>query len=174
MGALFVRGGEPTIALEPLMVGGGQERGLRAGTPNVPGIVGFGEACRIAREAMAEEGVRTAGLRDHLEHQVLAALADVSINGDLEHRLPNTSSLCFHRIEARELIRDMHDVAVSTRSACSSGSRGPSHVLKALGLSDDEAFASIRFSLGRFTTDREIDHAGAKVIASVSKLRRPR
>lgn len=172
VGALFIRSGEPEIVLEPLIVGGGQERGLRAGTLNVPGIVGFGEACRIAREEMADEAVRTAALRDRLEREVLAALPDVSINGDVENRLPNTSNLCFHGVDARTLIRDMHDVAVSTRSACSSGSAGPSHVLKAMGLSDDDAYASIRFSVGRFTTEQEIDHAVERVIGSVRKLRR--
>jgi cysteine desulfurase len=171
VGALFLRGGEPRITLEPLIVGGGQERGLRGGTLNVPGIIGFGEACRIAREEMAGEAIRVAQLRDRLEHQILAALAEVSINGDLEHRLPNTSNLCFHGLDARALIRDMHDVAVSTRSACSSGATGPSHVLRAMGLSDDDAYASIRFSLGRFTTDSEIDHAVAKVVESARKLK---
>src|SRR5439155_22897380 len=110
-------------------------------------------ACRIAREEMAAETVRVARLRDRLERGILAALPDVSINGDIEHRLPNTSNLCFHGVDARTLIRDLDDVAVSTRSACSSGNQGPSHVLKAMGLSDDDAYSSIRFSLGRFTTE---------------------
>jgi cysteine desulfurase len=171
VGALFVRGGEPAIELEPLIGGGGQERGLRGGTLNVPGIVGFGAACRIAREEMADDARRTSALRDRLEREILAALPDVSINGDLENRLPNTTNLCFHGLDARALIRDMHDVAVSTRSACSSGAAGPSHVLKALGLSDDDALASIRFSVGRFTTDGEINHAIRRVTDSVLKLR---
>jgi cysteine desulfurase len=170
IGALFLRGGEPRIELEPLIVGGGQERGLRAGTLNVPGIVGFGAACRIAREEMAEEAVRIARMRDWLEREILDALRDVSINGDVRHRLPNTSNLCFHGVDARTLIRDMHDVAVSTRSACSSGRQGPSHVLKAMGLSDDDAYSSIRFSLGRFTTEDEIDFALDRVIRSVRRL----
>jgi len=102
------------------------------------------------------------------------SLPDVSINGDVENRLPNTSNLCFHGVDARTMIRDMHDIAVSTKSACSSGKPGPSHVLKAMGLSDDDAYSSIRFSLGRFTTDEEIDYAIGKVIASVRKLRRLR
>jgi cysteine desulfurase len=172
VGALFIRGGEPAIELEPLIVGGGQERRLRGGTLNVPGIVGFGAACRIARAEMADDARRTAALRDRLEREILAALPDVSVNGDVENRLPNTTNLCFHGLDARALIRDMHDVAVSTRSACSSGAAGPSHVLKALGLGDDDAYASIRFSLGRFTTDGEIDHAIRRVTDSVRKLRR--
>jgi cysteine desulfurase len=171
VGALFVRCGEPKIDLEPLIVGGGQERGLRGGTLNVPGIVGFGEACRIARLEMAEEAQRIRQLRDRLEDTLLAALPDTWVNGDRANRLANTSNITFVGVDARTLIRDMHDIAVSTRSACSSGTSGPSHVLKAMGLTDDEAYASVRFSLGRFTTDEEIDHAIERVIASVRKLR---
>jgi cysteine desulfurase len=171
VGALFIRGGAPTIELVPLIVGGGQERGLRAGTLNVPGIVGFGEACRIARADLPAEASRVARLRDRLEQGLLAALPEVAINGDAEHRLPNTSNLCFHGVDARTLIRDVHDLAVSTRSACSSAHQGPSHVLKAMGLSDDEAYSSIRFSTGRFTTEDEIDVALDRVIGSVRRLK---
>ena len=171
VGAVFVRGGEPKIELEPLITGGGQERGLRAGTLNVPGIVGFGEACRIAAEEMEEESVRVRRLRDRLEKTLLAELPDLWVNGDTAQRLPNTTNIGFGGIDARTLIRDMHDVAVSTRSACSSGEPGPSHVLKAMGLTDDQAYASIRFSLGRFTTDAEIDHVIGRVLSSVRKLR---
>ena len=174
VGALFVRGGEPRIHLEPLIVGGGQERGLRGGTLNVPGIVGFGEACRIAQEEWKEESERVGCLRDHLEQTLLAELPDIWINGDSENRIPNTTNVGFRGVDARTLIRDMHDIAVSTRSACSSGSTGPSHVLKAIGLTDDEAYSCIRFSLGRFTTKEEIDYTIDKVIASVHKLRRSR
>jgi cysteine desulfurase len=158
-GALFVRGG-------------GQERGLRAGTLNVPGIVGFGEACRIAMEEMNEESLRVGRWRDKLEQVLLGELEDIWINGDKESRLPNTTNIGFRNVDARTLIRDMHDIAVSTRSACSSGSTGPSHVLKAIGLTDDEAYSCIRFSLGRFTTQKEIDYTIEKVIVSVRKLRR--
>lgn len=171
MGALFVRGGERHIALEPLIVGGGQERGLRGGTLNVPGIVGFGEACRIARQEWPDEAERTGRLRDRWEQALLAELPDIWINGDRENRIPNTTNIGFTGIDARTLIRDMHDIAVSTRAACSSGSSGPSHVLKALGLTDDEAYSCIRFSLGRFTTEAEIDYTIDKVINSVRKLR---
>jgi cysteine desulfurase len=172
VGALFIRGGEPKIKLEPLIVGGGHERGLRAGTLNVPGIVGFGEACRIAKREIAEDGERIGKMRDKLESALQAELPDIWINGDLENRLSNTSNIGFRGVDARTLIRDMHDIAVSTKSACSSGSPGPSHVLKAIGLTDDEAYSCIRFSLGRFTTEREIDHTISKVIESVRKLRR--
>lgn len=171
VGALFIRGGEPEIKLEPLIVGGGHERGLRAGTLNVPGVVGFGEACRIAKLEMAEDNARIVKLRDKLESTLLAELPDIWINGDRENRLSNTSNIGFRGVDARTLIRDMHDIAVSTKSACSSGKPGPSHVLKAIGLTDDEAYSCIRFSLGRFTTEEEIDYAIGKVIASVKKLR---
>ncbi len=171
VGALFIRSGEPRIELEPLIVGGGQERGLRAGTLNVPGIVGFGEACRIAKLEMAEESKRVGRLRDKLENSLLAEIPDIWINGDRQNRLPNTTNIGFRGVDARTLIRDMHDIAVSTKSACSSGQPGPSHVLKAIGLTDDEAYSCIRFSLGRFTTEQEIDYAIAKVVASVRKLR---
>ncbi len=172
VGALFVRGGEPRIDLEPLIVGGGQERGLRGGTLNVPGIVGFGEAGRIAEQELREEAEKVGRLRDRLEQGLLRDLPDIWINGDRENRIPNTANLGFRDIEARTLIRDMHDIAVSTRSACSSGDSGPSHVLKAMGLTDDEAYSCVRFSLGRFTTEEEIDYTINKVIASVHKLRR--
>jgi len=158
MGALFIRGG-------------GQERGSRGGTLNVPGIVGFGEACRLAKQELQGEAERIANLRDRLEQRLLAELPDVWINGYRQDRLPNTSNIGFRGVDARTLIRHMHDIAVSTRSACSSGSTGPSHVLKAIGLTDDEAYSCIRFSLGRFTTDEEIDYTIGKVIASVRKLR---
>jgi cysteine desulfurase len=171
VGALFIRSGEPKIELEPLIVGGGQERGLRSGTLNVPGIVGFGEACRIAQREMTEEGERVRRLRDRLEAALLAQLSNIRINGDVNHRLPNTSNITFSGIDSRTLIRDMHGLAVSTRSACSSGAPGPSHVLKATGLSDDEAYSSIRFSLGRFTTEEEIERATELVVSSVRKLR---
>lgn len=172
VGALFIRGGEPEIKLEPLIVGGGQERGLRAGTLNVPGIVGFGEACRIAKLEMAANSARIVMLRDKLESALLAELSDIWINGDLVNRLPNTTNIGFRGVDARTLIRDMHDIAVSTKSACSSGDPSPSHVLKAIGLTDDEAYSCIRFSLGRFTTEQEIDYTIEKVISSVRKLRR--
>jgi cysteine desulfurase len=174
VGALFVRGGEPRINLEPLIVGGGQERGLRGGTVNVAGIVGFGEACNIANEEWKDEAERVGRLRDRLEQAFLAELPDIWINGDRENRIPNTSNIGFRGVDARTLIRDIHDIAVSTRSACSSGASGPSHVLKAIGLTDDEAYSCIRFSLGRFTPEDEIDYTIEKVIASVQKLRRSR
>jgi cysteine desulfurase len=172
VGALFIRGGEPPIELEPLIRGGGQERGLRGGTLNVPGIVGFGEACRIALLELNVEAERVGRLRDRLENTLLSELPDIWINGDRANRLHNTSNIGFAGVNARTLISDMHDIAASTRSACSSSSQGPSHVLKAMGLTDEQAYSCIRFSLGRFTTEEEIDYAIQKVIASVTKLRK--
>ncbi|CAL1241966.1 cysteine desulfurase family protein [Candidatus Methylocalor cossyra] len=171
VGALFVRGGVSQTRLEPLILGGGQEQGFRGETLNVPGIVGFGEACRIAQNGWQGEAERVGRLRDRLEQTLLAELPDTWVNGDRENCIPNTTNIGFAGIDARTLIRDMHDIAVSTRSACSSGSSGPSHVLKALGLSDDEAQACIRFSLGRFSTLDDVDYAVANIMASVHRLR---
>jgi cysteine desulfurase len=171
VGALFIRGG-PGVGLEPLIVGGGQERGLRAGTLNVPAIVGFGEACRLAQLEMEQESERVGPLRDRLEQALLEELPDVWINGAGGNRLPNTSNLGFGGVDARTLIRDLHDIAVSTRSACSSGSPGPSPVLKAMGLSDDQAYSCVRFSLGRFTTGEDIEYTIEHVVSSVNKLRK--
>ncbi|MCC7335890.1 MAG: cysteine desulfurase [Pirellulaceae bacterium] len=169
VGALVIREGEK---FEPLIVGGGQERGLRGGTLNVPGIVGFGEACRIAKEEMESDNQRIVQLRDRLEATLMTELPDIWINGAGAERLCNTSNIGFRGVDARTMIRDMHDIACSTKSACSSGDSRPSHVLKAIGLTDDEAYSCIRFSLGRFTTEQEIDYALEKIIGSVRKLRR--
>jgi cysteine desulfurase len=168
-GALFVRGGLERTSLEALIPGGGQEGGLRAGTLNVAGIVGFGEACRLAGLEMAGEAARLCSLRDRLEAGLMSAFPGIRVNGAGD-RLPNTSNLVFPGVDARILIRDMHDVAVSTRSACASGSAEASHVLKAMGLGDEDAFASIRFSLGRSNTEAEIDAVVAKATASYRKL----
>jgi len=172
VGALFVRGAKSGFNVQPLICGGGQERGLRGGTLNVPGIVGLGEACRIAAAEMQEESSRIRNLRDKLERAILSQVPDTWVNGDMANRIGNTTNIGFRGVEAKTLIRDIHEIAVSSRAACSSGSNGPSHVLKAIGLTDDEAYSCIRFSLGRFTTEEEIDYTIGKVIASVHKLRR--
>ncbi|MDO8333403.1 MAG: cysteine desulfurase family protein [Nitrosomonas sp.] len=172
VGALFIRGGESKIEIEPLIVGGGQEQGMRGGTLNVPGIVGLGEACRIAQLEYDTEAESVMQLRNRLEQALMVELSNVWVNGDGKNRIPNTSNIYFGGVDARILIRDMHDIAVSTRAACSSGESGPSHVLKAIGLTDEEAHSCVRFSLGRFTTEDEINYAINKVITSVSKLRR--
>jgi cysteine desulfurase len=171
VGALVARA-TAELLLDPLILGGGQEGGVRGGTLNVPGIVGFGEACRLVTECLDEDVRRMRALRDRLERAVLAEVSDTWVNGECAHRLCNTTNIGFKGVDARTLIRDMHDIAVSTRSACSSGHAGPSHVLKAIGLSDEDAYSCIRFSLGRFTTTEEVDYAIGKVVASVHRLRR--
>jgi len=168
VGALIVK---KDVAFEPLIYGG-QERGRRGGTLNVPSIVGFGEACRIAKALLNADGSRIQQLRDRLERSLLEVLPDTWINAIEAPRLCNTSNIGFRGVEARTMIRDMHNIACSTKSACSSSDSGPSHVLKAIGLSDDEAYSCIRFSIGRFTTDEEVDYAIGKIIESVRKLRR--
>lgn len=173
-GALVACSPAPGSPIEPLILGGGQERGMRGGTLNVPGIVGLGEACRLVQECLDEDILRMQTLRDRLEDGILSQVDETWANGDASNRLCNTSNLGFRGVDARVLIRDMHDLAVSTRSACSSGQSGPSHVLKAMGLSDEDAYSCVRFSLGRFTTEEEIDYAIGKVVASVRKLRRSR
>jgi cysteine desulfurase len=170
VGALYLRAGEPKIKLEPLIVGGGQERGLRSGTLNVAGIVGLGEACRIATLEMATEEPQIRAFRDRLEEHVLTAFPAARINSFVAERLPHITNICFSEVDARMLIREMRDVAVSTRSACASNAVAPSHVLKALGLSDDLAYSSLRISFGRFTTSSEIDQASAILRRSVGKL----
>jgi cysteine desulfurase len=173
-GALVTRSAGPESPIEPLIHGGGQERGMRGGSLNVPGIVGLGEACRLVGECLDDDVRRMRTLRDRLEEGIAAQLTETWVNGDRSNRLCNTSNLGFRGVDARTLIRDMHDIAVSTRSACSSGRSGPSHVLKAMGLSDEDAYSCVRFSLGRFTTEDEIDYTIEKVVASVHKLRRSR
>lgn len=171
VGALVLGGRVGLHDVEPLMVGG-QERSRRGGTLNVPGIAGFGEACRLIGERLEDDALRMARLRQRLEQGVSDQIANSWINGDGNARLCNTANIGFKGVDARRLIREMHDIAVSTRSACSTGKAGPSHVLKAIGLSDEDAYSCIRFSLGRFTTDDEIDYAIEKVVTSVHKLRR--
>ncbi|HEY2584640.1 MAG TPA: aminotransferase class V-fold PLP-dependent enzyme [Tepidisphaeraceae bacterium] len=170
-GALFVRRKGPRVRLAALLDGGGHERGYRSGTLNVPGIVGLGAACEIAREEMPAESRRLAALRDKLESRILSSLERVFVNGDTFHRLPNVSNLSFADADGSSILRGLDDIAVSSGSACTSASLQASHVLRAMGLSDDLAYNSIRFSLGRFTTDAEVDYAAEKVIRLVRALR---
>jgi cysteine desulfurase len=170
-GALYVRRGGRRIPLAAQMDGGGHERGRRSGTLNVPGIVGLGAACSLAQQAMTEEGERLRGLRDRLKARLEAALPDVAVNGAMEPRLPGNLNMLFHGVEGEALMMALHDVAVSSGSACTSDAIEASHVLRAIGRSDDEAHSSIRFGLGRFTTGEEIDYAAARVIDAVQQLR---
>ena len=170
VGALFVRR-RPRVPLRALIHGGGHERGVRSGTLNTPGIVGFGAACRIAAEEMPREMERTRALRDRLLQAILARVPDAVLNGHLERRLPGNLNLSFPGVEGESLLMHMGDVAVSSSSACTSNLREPSHVLKALGLSDEMAFAALRFGIGRFNTEEDIRRAAERVGEAVSALR---
>jgi cysteine desulfurase len=170
VGALYVRRKNPRVKVTAQMDGGGHERGMRSGTLNVPGIVGLGKACEIARLEMADEAVRLSKLRDKLE-KALTVLEESYVNGNVEHRLPHVANISFKYVEGEGLMMAMKDLAVSSGSACTSASLEPSYVLKSLGLSDDLAHSSIRFGLGRFTTEEEIDYAVEVTLKSVTHLR---
>jgi cysteine desulfurase len=172
VGALFVRRREPRIEVEPLIDGGGHERGLRSGTLNVPGIVGFGKAAEIGHAEMPTESPRLGALRDKLLAGLRARVPDLLVNGSLEHRLPHNLNVSFPGIAGESLLIGIGDLCVSAGSACSSGSEEPPYVLQALGVDPDLARASLRFGLGRFTTDEEIEYATAKVADVVHQLRR--
>jgi cysteine desulfurase len=169
-GALYVRS-DAAVRLVPLIDGGGHENGLRSGTLNVPGIVGFGKACEIAHQEMAEESCRLAGLRNRLRDSLIAALDQVTINGCMEQRLPGNLNMSFLEVEGETLLTGLNDVALSSGSACSSGKTHASYVLKALGLSDEAAGSAIRFGIGRFNTEAEIDYVAGRVIELVKNLR---
>ena len=170
VGALYVRR-KPRVRLEAQMDGGGHERGLRSGTLNVPSIVGFGKACEIAMNEMTEESARISRQRDHLENALMKALPHVFRNGAVEHRLPGNSNLSFAYVEGEGLLMALKDVAVSSGSACTSASLEPSYVLRALGIGEELAHTSIRFGLGRFTTDEEVDFVIKLTTEKVSRLR---
>jgi cysteine desulfurase len=171
VGALYVRRRSPRVQLTAQMDGGGHERGMRSGTLNVTGIVGLGEAAGIAKAEMAEEGKRMAHLRDKLKDRLLANLDEVYINGTMESRLPNNLNISFAYVEGESLLMGINEIAVSSGSACTSATLEPSYVLKALGAGDDLAHSSIRFGLGRFNTEEEVDYVAGKVIEVVKKLR---
>jgi cysteine desulfurase len=171
IGALFVRTRDPRVRLIPLMDGGGQERGMRSGTLNVPGIVGFGHAAEIAGEEMPDEAKRVGALRDRLSAALFEALDEVYLNGHSELRLPGNLNLSFAFVEGESLLMGLKDVALSSGSACTSASLEPSHVLRAIGLSNELAHSSIRFGLGRFNTEAEVDHVAGRVVEEVRRLR---
>jgi len=170
VGALYVRRKNPRVKVTAQMDGGGHERGMRSGTLNVTGIVGFGKACEIAKAEMAEESKRLSGMRDRLERELLT-LEESYLNGNKEHRLPHTTNISFKYVEGEGLMMGVKDVAVSSGSACTSASLEPSYVLKSLGLDDELAHSSLRFGLGRFTTEEEIDFTINLVKEAVTKLR---
>ncbi len=171
VGALYVRRKGPRVRCEPVLHGGGHERGMRSGTLNVPGIVGFGAAAEIASQEMSEESERIAGLRDRLWDGISRQLDEIALNGDTEHRLPNILNVSFKYVEGESLMMGFDSIAVSSGSACTSASLEPSYVLRALGVGDDLAHSSIRFSIGRFNTRQEVDYVVEKVVAAVRKLR---
>jgi len=171
VGALYVRRKNPRVELSPMMDGGGHERGMRSGTLNVPGIVGLGKACELCQKEMAGEGERLRALRDKLKDAVLSQLDDTSINGSMTHRLPGNLNLSFTGLEGDALLMGINDVAVSSGSACTSATLEPSYVLRALGVSEDLAHSSIRFGLGRFNTEEEVDYVAGRVVETVKRLR---
>lgn len=170
VGVLYVRG-RPRVTLPPLVFGGGHERGLRSGTLNVPGIVGFAAAVRLASREREAEAARLAALRDRLDSEIRGVLDGVTRNGPPVDRLPGNLSLSFAGVDGERLIASLRDVAVSSGSACTTESAEPSHVLRALGIPDALAKATIRFGLGRFTTVVEVDFAAAEVVRVVRRLR---
>jgi cysteine desulfurase len=171
VGALYVRRKNPRVKVTAQMDGGGHERGMRSGTLNVPGIVGFGKACEICLNEMEEETKRISALRDKLE-TALMKTEEAYINGSTQHRLPHVTNISFKYVEGEGLLMGFNkDIAVSSGSACTSASLEPSYVLKALGLGDDLAHSSLRFGLGRFTTEDQIDYTVEAVTKTVNKLR---
>jgi cysteine desulfurase len=171
VGALYVRRRNPRVQITAQMDGGGHERGMRSGTLNVPGIVGMGKAAELCMQEMAEESKRLSYLRDKLKDKLFSDLDEVYINGSMEHRLPHNLNISFAYVEGESLLMGINDVAVSSGSACTSATLEPSYVLKALGAGDDLAHSSIRFGLGRFNTEEEVDYVGEKVVSVVRKLR---
>ncbi len=171
VGALYLRLPDSRVALDPLIHGGGHEFGLRSGTLNVPGIVGFGKACEVAASEMAEEAERLRALRDRLEEGILSHIEEVSRNGHPERRLPGTSNLSFAYVEGESLMMGLSGIALSSGSACTSAGHETSHVLTALGLSDELIKASLRFGLGRLNTEQEVDYVIERVRETVERLR---
>jgi cysteine desulfurase len=171
IGALYVRRHNPRVELAEQMHGGGHERGMRSGTLNVPGIVGLGAACAIAAAEMESESARLTRMRDRLQAKLLAALDHVRVNGSQQHRLPGNLNMTFEHVDSETLMMGLKDVALSSGSACTSAKIEPSHVLRALGLSEESAHSTIRFGLGRFNTEEEVDYVAERLIDVVKKLR---
>jgi cysteine desulfurase len=171
VGALYVRRKDPRVALAAMIDGGGHERGMRSGTLNVPGIVGLGKACELCMKEMPEESERLRRLRDRLNEAIMSRLDGTAVNGSLARRLPNNLNLSFSGVEGDALLMGINDVAVSSGSACTSAMIEPSYVLRALGVSEDLAHSSIRFGLGRFNTEEEVDYVADRVVETVKRLR---
>jgi cysteine desulfurase len=171
VGALYIRRSRPRVRLVAQVDGGGHERGMRSGTLNVPGIVGFGKAADIMMKEGAAENARILGQREHLRKLLSSSLEEVQLNGSLEHRLPGNLNVSFAFVEGEAMMMAIKDIAVSSGSACTSASLEPSYVLRAMGVGEELAHSSIRFGIGRFNTDEEVDYVADLVIASVRKLR---
>jgi cysteine desulfurase len=171
IGALYVRKKDPRVRLEPQIDGGGHERGMRSGTLPVPNIVAFGTACEIAHREMVEESKRVYRLRERLRKGIMDKLPESYLNGHPDERLPGNANIGFAYVEGEGLMMGIKDVAVSSGSACTSASLEPSYVLRALGVGDELAHSSIRFGLGRFSTDEEVDYVVDLVVREVSRLR---
>ncbi|HUO35205.1 MAG TPA: IscS subfamily cysteine desulfurase [Candidatus Acidoferrum sp.] len=171
VGALYVRRKNPRVQLAAIIDGGGHERGMRSGTLNVPGIVGLGKACELCQQEMAAESERLRGLRERLRESIMSRLDETFINGSMEHRLPHSLNISFAYVEGESLLMGINDVAVSSGSACTSATLEPSYVLKALGVGEDLAHTSIRFGIGRFNTQEEVDYVADRVVETVSRLR---
>jgi cysteine desulfurase len=171
VGALYVRSSKPRVRLAAIIDGGGHERGMRSGTLNVPGIVGLGTCCALALKEMSAEGERLTGLRERLKDGILSQIDEAYINGHPLQRLPGNLNMSFAYVEGESLLMALKEIAVSTGSACTSASLEPSYVLKAIGLEDELAHSSIRFGLGRFNTEAEIDYTVQRVLEEVRRLR---
>src|ERR1700740_2421351 len=171
VGALYVRRKNPRVQISAIIDGGGHERGMRSGTLNVPSIVGLGKACAIALEEMPKESCKLAGLRNRLRDKIMGKLDEVYVNGSMDHRLPGNLNISFAYVEGESLLMGINERAVSSGSACTSATLEPSYVLKALGAGDDLAHSSIRFGLGRFNTEAEVDYVANKLIDVVKRLR---
>lgn len=171
VGALYVRRKNPRVTLFPQIDGGGHERGLRSGTLNVPGIAGLGKACELAKNEMWDNAAAISKLRTKLE-QGLCAHENVFINGSTKHRLFNTANILFHGVRSESLISKIPSIAAAMGSACTSAIPEPSHVLQAMGIKEEDAYSSIRFSLGKYTTEEEIDEAAARISDALKQLRK--
>src|SRR5919204_2839759 len=171
VGALYVRKKAPRVRIAPMMDGGGHERGMRSGTLPVPLIIGFGKACELCEKEMEAEGKRLAAMRDRLQATIMNGLEDVYLNGHPTQRLPHNLNISFAYVEGESLLMGVKEIALSSGSACTSATLEPSYVLRALGVGSDLAHSSIRFGLGRFTTDEEVDYAAKRIIETVTRLR---
>jgi cysteine desulfurase len=170
-GALYVRSKDPQVRVAPMMDGGGHEQGMRSGTLNVAGIVGLGKACALCAEEMQTESAKHAALRERLRERIMRRLDRVTVNGSMEHRLPGNLNLSFAHVDGESLMMGLPDIAVSNGAACTSEKREASHVLKALGVDEELAHSTIRFGIGRFNTEQEIDYVGDRIVETVEQLR---